>query len=56
MIKLLPRKLIYRNVSFLYTNNELSEIETKKKFHSPLHQNRIKYLGINLSKEVKGKL
>ena len=26
----------------------------KKKFHLPLHQNRIKYLGINLSKEVKG--
>ena len=40
---------------FLYTNNELSERETKKK--NPIHtvaETIIKCLRINLTKEVKG--
>ena len=42
---------IQKSVVFLYTNNELSEKERKQsvKFTSK----RIKYLGINLAKEVK---
>ena len=41
-------------VAFLYTNNEISESECKKimpfkSYPSP----KIKYLGINLTKEVK---
>ena len=38
----------------MYTNNELSEIETKGK--NPIYycnNKKIKYLGINLTKEVK---
>ena len=37
---------------FLYTNNKLSEIEIKNQSHSQSSK-RIKYLGINLTKEVK---
>ena len=39
---------------FLYTNNKLSEREIKKNllFYNP--SKRIKYLGINLAKDVKG--
>ena len=42
-----------KSVAFLYTNNELSERE-RKQYHLKLHQkNKIKYLGINLTKEMK---
>ena len=37
-------------VAFLHTNNEV--LEMKKTIHSTLHQ-QIKYLGINLTQEVK---
>ena len=37
---------------FLYTNNELSEREIKKTT-SLISSKRMKYLGINLTKEVK---
>ena len=40
-------------VAFLYTNNELSEREAKKTIHLLLKQKRIRYRGINLTKEVK---
>ena len=36
----------------IYISNELSEREIKQS-HLQLHQKRIKYLGINLIKEVK---
>ena len=38
---------------FLYTHNELLEIQTKKKIPSTTATRKIKYLGINLTKEVK---
>ena len=43
---------IQLSVEFLYTNNELSESDTKKTIHLQLHQN-IEYLGINSTKDVK---
>ena len=39
-------------VAFLYTNNELSEREIKKTIPFTISLKRIKYLGINLTKEV----
>lgn len=39
---------------FLYTNNELAQRETKKAIPFIITRERIKYLGINLTKEVKG--
>ena len=39
---------------FLYTNNELVYRETKKAIPFIITRERIKYLGINLTKEVKG--
>ena len=64
LVKLQDTKLIHRNllhfffyqiltVSFLYTNNELSEREIKKIIPFTITSKRIKYLGINLTKEVK---
>ena len=44
--------IIQKSVAFLYTNNEISERESKKKSLLKLHQ-KIKYLGINLTKEMK---
>ena len=38
---------------FLYTNNELSEREAKKTISFIIASKRIKYLGIDLTKEVK---
>ena len=43
---------IQKSVTFLYTNNELSEREFKKTITFTIASNRIKYLGINLTKEV----
>ena len=40
-----------KSVAFLYTTNEKSE-KLRNQSHSPLQQ-KIKYLGINLSKEKK---
>ena len=42
-----------KSVAFLYTNNELSEREIKKTIKFKIISKRIKYLGINLTKEVK---
>ena len=41
------------SVVLLYTNDELFEEEIKKKILSIIMPKRIKYLGINLIKEVK---
>ena len=40
-------------MAFLYTNNEISVRETRKKCPCPIATRKIKYLGINLTKEVK---
>ena len=42
-----------KSVAFLYTNNELGEREIRKTIPFTVASKRIKYLGINLSKEVK---
>jgi len=48
-----------KSVTFLYTNNEISERECKKektipfKITPPTHTHKKKFLGINLTKEVK---
>ena len=42
-----------KSLAFLYTNNEKSEREIKKSIPFTIATKRIKYLGINLSKETK---
>jgi len=42
-----------KSLAFLYTNNEKSEREIKESIPFTIATNRIKYLGINLSKEKK---
>ena len=42
-----------RFVAFLYSNNKLSEREIKETITFTIARKRIKYLGINLLKEVK---
>ena len=44
---------IQKSKAFLYTNNETSETEIRKKFPFDIATRKIKYLGINLTKEVK---
>ena len=44
---------IEKSVAFPYTNNELSEREIKKIVPFTVASKRIKYLGINLTKEAK---
>ena len=44
---------IQKSVSFLYSNNELSEREIKKIIPFTIASKRIKYLGINVTKDVK---
>ena len=42
-----------KSLAFLYTNNETSEREIKESIPFTIATKRIKYLGINLSKETK---
>ena len=42
-----------KSVAFLHTNNERSERKIKETIPSDITSKRIKYLGINLSKEQK---
>ena len=42
-----------KSVAFLYTNNKLSEREIKETIPFTIASKRRKYLGINLTKEVK---
>ena len=44
---------IQKSVAFLYANNELTEKEIKKTSPFTIASKRIKYLGINLTKNVK---
>ena len=51
-VKLQDTKLTYRNLAFLYINNKLSEREIKKTIIFTITSKRIKYIEINLTKEV----
>ena len=42
-----------KSVAYLYTNNENSEREIKESITFTIETKRIKYLGINLPKEMK---
>ena len=42
-----------KSLTFLFTNNEKTEREIKEKIKFTIATKRIKYLGINLSKETK---
>ena len=42
-----------KSCAFLYTNNEKTEREIKEKIPFTIATKRIKYLGINLPKEIK---
>ena len=44
---------IQKSVAFLYANKELTEREIKKTIPFTIASKRIKYLGINLTKDVK---
>ena len=44
---------IQKSLAFLYANNELTQREIKKTIPFTIATKRIKYLGINLTKEVK---
>lgn len=46
-------KLTHKSVELLYTNNEQSERKIKKIILFTIIWERIKYLGINMTKEVK---
>ena len=42
-----------KSKAFLYTNNETAKTENRKKIPFDITTRKIKYLGINLTKEVK---
>ena len=42
-----------KSMAFLYINSELTERETKKTIPFTLAPKKLRYLGINLTKEVK---
>ena len=44
---------IQKSKAFLYTNNEMSKSEIREKIPCTIPTRKIKYLGINLTKEVK---
>ena len=44
---------IQKSVAFLYANNKLTEREIKKTIPFKIATKRIKYLGINLTNDVK---
>ena len=45
---------VQKSVAFLYTNNEAAEREIKKRIPFTIAPRTIKYLGINVTKDVKG--
>ena len=51
--KLQDYKIAQKLVAFLYTNNEVTEREMKESIPFTVAPKTIKYLGINLTKEVK---
>ena len=55
MHDLMPLPAVQKSVAFLYTKDEISERECEKKIPFKIIPQQIKYLGINLTKEVKEK-
>ena len=53
LVKLQDTKLIQKSLAFLYSNNKRSEREIKETILFTTASIRLKYLGINLPKEVK---
>ena len=54
MVNLKDTKLMHRNLLHSYTLSMKDQKEKlRKQSHSPLQKKRVKYLGINLPKEVK---
>ena len=53
LVKLQGKNDAQKSLAFLYTNNERSEREIKETIPFTIAAKRIKYLGINLPKEVK---
>ena len=53
LVELQGIKLIYKNLSLLHANDEISESETNERISFTIISKRIKYLGINLPKETK---
>ena len=49
----MPTINVQKSVAFLYTNNEATEREKKKPIPFTTVTRTIKYLGINLTKDVK---
>ena len=47
---------IQKSVAFLYANNKLTEREIKKTIPFKIATKRIKYLGINLTKDIKAQI
>ena len=43
----------HKSKAFLYTNNETAETEIRKKIPFDIATKKIKYIGINLTKEIK---
>ena len=52
-VKLQDKKLINKSVAFLYANKRLSVREIKETISFAITSKRVKYLRINLPKEVK---
>ena len=52
-VRLQATKLTYKSVAFLCANNELSERKVSETISFTITAKIIKYLGINLTKEVK---
>ena len=52
LVKFQDTKLMHRNLLHSYTSNERSESEIKETIPFTIATKRIKYLGINLPKEV----
>ena len=44
---------MHKSKAFLYTNNEIAQKETRGKIPFTIVTRKIKYLGINLTKEIK---
>ena len=53
LLKLQDAKLTQKSVAFLYTSNRISEREIQETILLIIVSKRIKYLAINLPKEVK---
>ena len=53
LVELQGIKLIYKNLSLVHANDEISESKTNERISFTIISKRIKYLVINLPKETK---